>query len=302
MKWLTTLLLLQASWGADVTVQPLSGSPQTGALVSLDSNRVVLEVDAQAQEMELRDLLAIEVGQVAKEPAGEDLTFVKLVDGSDLISRRYRVTDRLAEMQLAGRTIGIETRNIETVRFHPPAEALDQQWREITQGEHQGDVIVLRRSDTALDMLEGIFHGVTDETVEFEYADQRMKQLYGPRRDRSFTGEGLWLSEGGDAVTRYERGLAIHSRSELVYRLTEPYRKLTAIAGIDSRVQGRGNLELVITGDDRELFRQTISGQDPPLPLNVNLEGVRRLKILVDFGESLDVADHLNLCNARIIK
>ena len=103
-------------------------------------------------------------------------------------------------------------------------------------------------------------------------------------------------------VQQYDRGLAIHSRSQLVYRLTEPYRKLTAVVGIDSRLQGRGNLVLVIEGDDKELFRRDISGKDAPLPLDLNIEGVRRLKILVDFGESLDVADHLNLCNARIIK
>ena len=55
-------------------------------------------------------------------------------------------------------------------------------------------------------------------------------------------------------------------------------------------------------GDEKELFRQAISGKDAPLPIDLNIEGVRRLKILVDYGETLDVADHLNLCNARIIK
>ncbi len=74
------------------------------------------------------------------------------------------------------------------------------------------------------------------------------------------------------------------------------------MAGIDSRLRGCGHVLLVIRGDDRDLLRQTISGQQPPVPLDVNIEGVRRLEILVDFGETLDVADHLNLCNARIIK
>jgi hypothetical protein len=96
--------------------------------------------------------------------------------------------------------------------------------------------------------------------------------------------------------------LSIHSRSVLVFRWKEAYRKLTADVGIDSRVHGRGNVVLVITGDGKELFRQTIAGTDPPLPLDLNIEGVRRLEILVDFGETLDVADHLNFCNARVVK
>ena len=35
-------------------------------------------------------------------------------------------------------------------------------------------MIVLRRSKTSLDQLEGVFHDVTEETVEFEYDDQRI--------------------------------------------------------------------------------------------------------------------------------
>ena len=77
---------------------------------------------------------------------------------------------------------------------------------------------------------------------------------------------------------------------------------MTALVGIDSRLQGGGNVVLVIRGDNRELFRQAVSGQQPPLELDLNIENVRRLEILVDFGETLDVADHLNLCNARVIK
>jgi len=41
---------------------------------------------------------------------------------------------------------------------------------------------------------------------------------------------------------------------------------------------------LVIRGDGRELLRQTISGQQPPVPLDLNIEGIRRLEILVDLG------------------
>jgi hypothetical protein len=129
----------------------------------------------------------------------------------------------------------------------------------------------------------------------------RVMQIYSPRKDSSFEGSGLWLGERS-RTTQYAKGLSIHSRSLLVFRLSEPYRKLTAVVGIDSRLQGGGNVVLVIRGDNRELFRQTVSGQQPPFDLDLNIENVRRLEILVDFGETLDVADHLNLCNARIIK
>jgi hypothetical protein len=36
--------------------------------------------------------------------------------------------------------------------------------------------------------------------------------------------------------------------------------------------------------------------------LTLDLQGVKRLTVLVDFGEDLDVADHLNLCEAKLVE
>ncbi len=40
----------------------------------------------------------------------------------------------------------------------------------------------------------------------------------------------------------------------------------------------------------------------PPQQLSLDLTGVRRLTIEVDFGEGGDAGDHLNLCDVRIIQ
>ncbi len=121
--------------------------------------------------------------------------------------------------------------------------------------------------------------------------------LFGPRADRSLSGGPLEL--GGKV---YSKGLAIHSRTELVYRLAESYSRFSAVAGIDDRVRPRGNVRLTIRGDGKVLFDAPIAGVDPPRPLDLDIRGVRRLSILVDFGEDLDVADHLDLCEARLVK
>ncbi len=66
--------------------------------------------------------------------------------------------------------------------------------------------------------------------LEFELAEcmpfiatrlppKRILQLYQPRRDAGFEGSGLWVGEGND-LQQFEKGLAIHSRSLLVFRLT----------------------------------------------------------------------------------
>lgn len=123
-----------------------------------------------------------------------------------------------------------------------------------------------------------------------------LAELYAPRRNRGFFSERLRL----DGRT-YAKGLALRSRSELLWRLPGTHRRLTALAGIDDELRPRGSVRLVIQGDARTLLDVTITGQSPALPIDLDISGVRRLLIQVDFGEDLDVADSLNLCDARLV-
>jgi len=133
--------------------------------------------------------------------------------------------------------------------------------------------------------------------IQTKLPSEMVARLFEPRGSGVPGGHPLLL-----AGQEYDRGLAIRSRTELVYRLTGDFRQFLAVAGIDDRVRPAGNVRLVISGDDRELFAQTITGSDEPLALNVDITGVKRLKILVDFGEQMDLADCLDLCDARITK
>ena len=75
----------------------------------------------------------------------------------------------------------------------------------------------------------------------------------------------------------------------------------TASGATVTETQGRSCYEYV-PPEYHELYRQAISGRDQPRTLDLDISGIRRLRILVDFGERLDIADHLHLCNARILK
>ncbi len=119
-----------------------------------------------------------------------------------------------------------------------------------------------------------------------------------PRRNRSIDGGRLSLGKES-----YDRGLAIRSRTELAYRLRGKYRRLLATAGLDNEVRGKGgNVRLVIKGDDKTLYDQPIVDGDDPRPLELDVSGVSRLTILVDFGENGGVADHLDLCDVKVLK
>ena len=124
-----------------------------------------------------------------------------------------------------------------------------------------------------------------------------MKQFYAPRVDRGFDSSSLELSG-----VPYRKGLAMHSRTEMVYRLPERFRRFQAIAGIADDVRPSGKVRLVVRGDDKTLFEAKVAGSDAPRPIDLDVTGVRRLTILVDFSDGVNVGDHLLLCNARVSK
>jgi hypothetical protein len=130
-----------------------------------------------------------------------------------------------------------------------------------------------------------------------------------PRRDRSAYGEPLTLASGdaladpSDLGTQsFNKGLAVRSRTELVYRLPSGYRRLNAIVGIDPATRASGNVRLEIIGDDRPLVSTDVAGTDSPRAIDLDIAGVKRLKIIVDYGKNLDTGDWLNLCDLRLVK
>lgn len=119
------------------------------------------------------------------------------------------------------------------------------------------------------------------------------------RRDRSDAGPDAPIRIDGKS---YTRGLVIHSRTRLTYRLNGDYRRFVAVAGIEQLVRPNGNVTLTISADGKQLFDGPVTGTDSPIPLDLDVSGVRELVVLVDFGKDWDIGDHLALGDARLIK
>lgn len=119
------------------------------------------------------------------------------------------------------------------------------------------------------------------------------------RRDHSDAGPETPIRIDGKS---YSRGLVIHSKTELDYRLNGNYRRFAAVAGIEQLVRPNGHVVLTISADGKNLFSSEVTGTQPPVPLDLDISGARVLTISVDFGEDWDIADHLALGDARLIK
>lgn len=125
-----------------------------------------------------------------------------------------------------------------------------------------------------------------------------LDKWFRPKWDRVVYGGSMEL--GGRL---FERGLALHSRTEVTFRLTREYRRFLATGGIDDRFRSTGNVRLIVSSENAVLFDQPVSGNEPPFDLDIDVRGVRRLRILVDFGDDRsDSGDHLILGNARLTK
>ena len=119
------------------------------------------------------------------------------------------------------------------------------------------------------------------------------------RRDRNLDGGMLRLGN-----TSYARGLAIHSKTLLRYRIGTEYRRFQAVMGIDRVISDRnlGDVHVVFSGDGKQLLEADVRGADEPRLIDLDVSGVRDFEILVDFGADLDIADHLDLADARFLK
>ncbi len=80
------------------------------------------------------------------------------------------------------------------------------------------------------------------------------------------------------------------------------FRLFRATAGIDDATRDTGSVRLEISGDGRRLWQGDVRGTEPPQDLELDIAGVKRLEILVDYGDGLDVGDRLDLGDAQVTK
>lgn len=116
------------------------------------------------------------------------------------------------------------------------------------------------------------------------------------RRDKCM--DGRPISFGNKS---YAKGLSLHSLTVLKYRSGGDYRRFQTVMGIDEHFSG--NVDVVIKGDGRVLFKGPVRAGQPPQNLDLDVTGVVELEITVGFGEDeLDIGDRLILADAKLVK
>ena len=112
--------------------------------------------------------------------------------------------------------------------------------------------------------------------------------------------DGTPLRLGG---VRYERGLVVHSKARLAWKLGGAYVRLHTQLGIADLVANQGDCAVAISADGKPLWkRDSVRGGDKPVALELDLTGAQRLELVVDYGARYDIGDHLALADAFLVK
>ena len=139
---------------------------------------------------------------------------------------------------------------------------------------------------------------VSDLTPTAERGEGMLHRPWPVRRDRSVSAGPLSI-----AGRVFDRGLGVHSKTELDYSIGGGYETLVATIGIDDVVRPSGNVVFRVLGDGKVLFDSGgLTGQDPPRDMMVEVKGVNTLTLIVDYGDGLDLSDHADWGGVRLLK
>jgi hypothetical protein len=100
----------------------------------------------------------------------------------------------------------------------------------------------------------------------------------------------------------YDRGLAVHSKSRLHYKLDPNCERFQSRFGLLAPGGKLGSVTARVIGDGEVLWEQAgVTAQSGAIDVDVPLDGVERLILEVDFGEGQNVGDRAAWCQPRLI-
>ncbi|MBI5760700.1 MAG: NPCBM/NEW2 domain-containing protein [Planctomycetales bacterium] len=286
----------------------------------LDWVRGFVLVPAREELLRLRLL-----NRLRSRPAGERQDVVLLTNGDSLTGQVKSLDGKGLALEAAtGNELRVELSAIRGVSFNPEL---------LAKPDATGERIVMSLVDGSR---------LTATRVELEQSGMfRVRLAAGPEFDlpqaavqslRFLGGKVVYLSEleptrfeftpwlelrwpwqrdlnvlGGPLKLRGEpfaKGIGVHSKSELTYRLDGQYRRFQATAGIDDAANGAGCVTFHVLVDGRRVFdSEPLGGSSPALPVGqIDVTQAETLTLVVDFGEFGDVLDYADWCDALLVK
>jgi hypothetical protein len=122
-------------------------------------------------------------------------------------------------------------------------------------------------------------------------------------QDRNVLGGRL---RSGGAI--YPKGLGMHTVSRLAYNLDGKYRRFEGELALDDAAQLGGSVTFKVLVERTpnqwaSLYESpAIRGGDAPVPISLDVQGARRIALIVDYAYRADELDHANWLMARLVE
>ena len=113
--------------------------------------------------------------------------------------------------------------------------------------------------------------------------------------------QGNPLNVGGNL---YAWGIGVHANSSLTFDIVGNWSKFESVVGIDDQVGKGGSVTFQVLGDGKELYKSPVirGGATTPTMIAVSIKGVKKLTLVVDATEDLDLGDMADWAGARLLR
>jgi hypothetical protein len=118
------------------------------------------------------------------------------------------------------------------------------------------------------------------------------------QRDKSAAGARLQIGS-----QFFDKGLGVHSRSAVTFATAGKWDLFAAKIGLDAAANGKGDCVFQVLADGKSIFEKRVKGDDLVAEdIRLPITACQELTLLVEPGEGLDMSDHADWCDARLIR
>ena len=244
------------------------GDIAKGAVEKIGDKDLSFNVEKQSKQFAFDQTLAVRLAPLDEYKAPSDFRVtILLTDGSRITGKLKNLKDNAVQFEgIDGKTWNLQPMEIKSFVFKG------------------GNLIYLSE--------------LTPKDVEEKPYAGGVPVIFHWRRDQSATGRPMSI-----AGKTFDKGVGVHSYARLTYDLGGQYAKFLAVVGLDAAAPQTALCSWKVSIDGKEAASGIAKPNELPKPLKVDLNGVKELELVCDYGpDEDDSGDHLDWANARMIK
>ena len=260
--------------------------PLDGVIRGIEADSVKFQLGSRNADIKTSKLVGLKLYHAAGRELDEKLCDFKLIDGSRFSTKSVDVSGRKFSLELlSGDAVEIPTSQVSNIDIGSARFAILSM---MTPASVRWSPLL-----------------ASESTIK------ALTELNMPRFNKAFNGKPLSLQfkrELNNGLTttkekKFTAGIAARAGSKIVYALGGGYEKLNGTVGFSPTAGTFGNLRLKIRGDSKVLFEQQLKAEDNKVyELDIDISGVDRLIIDVEYLDGRSVGDELHFCDLKVSK